>query len=342
MTSPPGPFRLRPKSLGPYLKDPRFWAVQALVIAIAVTHNILESSEELPSDLVDFLPVSFLWIPLLYGSLRYGMAGAIATSAVVLVTSLPNWFYLQRTGTLPQEVSLVAIAVAISLLVGRQTDRRLDAQRSAKDYAAYAVRSQEEERRRLSLDLHDDPVQTLIAVGHELDSLKDLNSQGAMLADARNSIAEVVRKLRDIGSELHPPALDDMGVVSAVRGMLSDLSRKDSFASGFNVNGEPRRLPAETEVAIFRIAQEALRNAARHAAASRVSVDITFAAKEVVLEVLDDGVGFDASGFRYDQRGHFGLLGMKERSEMMGGRFEISSAPGKGTRVAAHLPVLSA
>jgi len=327
--------------LAPAVKDARFWIAQAAVVAISVLHNVLEASPRLPTDLVDILPVSFFWIPLLYVSLRYGLAGSIVTSVVVVGGCLPNWIYAQRAGTLPQELFLVAIAVGVSLLVGGQSDRRLEARRDAEVYAAYAVRTQEEERKRLSLELHDDPVQTLISVCHELDALKNVPARGDALAGIRDSVEVVVGKLRGISAALRPPVLDDMGVVPAIRGLLEEINRNGKSIGALSVSGEQRRLPPDTEVALFRIAQEAVRNAASHAEAAHVRVALEFGVREVGLEVEDDGIGFDPAQSRA-REGHLGLLSMKERAEMNGGRFELSSKLGHGTRVSAHLPIVPA
>ncbi len=330
--------RIRP--VARIFRDPWFWAVQAAVVTIAALHSALEVSPNLPTDLADVLPVSFFWVPLLFAALRFGLAGAATTCAVVVLASLPNWFYLQRVGTLPQELLLVIIACAVSLLVGRQTDSRLEAQKNAQAYAAYAVREQEEERRRLSLDLHDDPIQTLVSACHELDGMISTQpTSPPQLVGVRTSVATVIQKLRDIGTALRPPVLDDMGLVPALRGLLGEYTKEGTFEGGIAVSGEQRRLPGDIELAAFRITQEALRNAAHHAAASHVRASIDFGVSQATLVVEDDGKGFDTPIDSVAKDGHWGLLGMKERAEMMGGSFNLLSQSGKGTRITVHLPV---
>ena len=322
------------------LKDPRFWIIQAAVVAIAVVHNTLEFTPRLPSDLLDVLPVSLLWIPLLFAAIGFGLAGASATSVIAALSSVPNWMLMQRAGTLPQELFLVVIAIGVSLLVGFQTDRRLEAQRNAEAYAAYSVRDQEEERRRLSLDLHDDPIQTLVSVCHDLDGLISVQSPDqSELVDIRSTVASVIHKLRDIGAALRPPMLDDLGLVSALRGMVAEYNKRGSSEASITVSGQERRLPADAELALFRICQESFRNAARHAEATHVRTSIYFGGSQVTLIVEDDGKGFDKPVTSAVNDGHWGLLGMKERAEMMGGKFGLSSRPGKGTRITVHLPV---
>jgi signal transduction histidine kinase len=327
----------RPYPIRTMVKNPTFWGTQLLVVGISVIHNVLESSTHAPTNLTDFLPISFLWVPLIYAAIRFGLLGSVMTSVVTALTSLPNWLYLQSSMTLWQEISMVITALVISLLVGWQTDRVRSAQKRERKYASMAVRSQEEDRKRLSLNLHDDSIQELISACYELDSMKDI-PEPDKLVTVRNSLAAVVQKLREISVSLHPPLLDDLGVVSAVRGLLDDSVNRGVISGRLDITGEPYKLPQDIELTAFRIAQEALRNVERHSQASRARVSITFASREVALEVEDDGIGFDPEDFRDPHEGHLGILGMKERAEMVGGRFELSSKPGKGTTVKAYLP----
>jgi signal transduction histidine kinase len=321
--------------------DPRFWAIQLLVVATAVVHNLLEAPNTMRSDLADFLPVSFLWIPLIYAAMRFGLAGSIATSAVVIVSSLPNWLYFQSPETLPQEISLVVIAASIALVIGRQVDRRSDAQERAKVYAAAAARRQEYDQQQLSLLLHDDAVQTLISACYRIDAMTSRQSQAETdLADLRAEITGVVESLRNIAVDLRPPILDDKGLPSAVQALLNNTAKRRGFESQFSVSGTQLPLPMDTEIALFRIAQEALRNVEKHARANHVQVSVAFTDHTVTLDILDDGVGFDASSRRNGRSGdRLGLVSMKERTEMQGGRLKISSGPGKGTKITATIPI---
>ena len=309
---------------------------QPAVIAIASAHAYLQRLGHTNSDLLHFLPVSLYWIPLVFAALTFGVAGALMTSALAVLASLPNWLLQWDKGMRVEEIFSLGIAVAASILIGWEVDRRREARRSADDYAAAAVRSQEEERRRLSLELHDDSVQELMAICHELDLVEGPSQQKA--AAIRKSVDGVVENLRQMSTSLRPPVLEDLGAVPAVRGMLTEMAREAGFSDKLTVKGEQSRLPGDIELAVFRIAQEALRNVVKHAAASHVLVSIEFIPKEVVLEVSDDGAGFDPRATRGLAEGHLGLLGMKERAEMAGGRLEIHSKPGAGTKVVARLP----
>jgi len=326
-------------------RSPHFWAAQALVAGITAAHDLLEASGAATNSLVDVLPVSFIWVPLMYASLEFGISGAAVTSVLVLLGSITNWLYLQQPEALPHEVSQVLIAVAVSLLIGHQVDVTTEARRRARDYLALAVNRQESERKRISLALHDDSVQTLIAVCHQIDDLKtrpESSSNG--LSDLRASLSSVIHDLRNLSASLRPPVLDESGLVPALRSLLGEVAARAGLLSQFDVEGVQPVLTPEVSEAAYRIVQEALRNVERHARANRVAVDLTFRDDELRLQIIDDGIGFDSaestSSAAADK--HLGLFSMRERAEMLGGHLEISSRPGEGTRILASIPVSAA
>ena len=215
-----------------------------------------------------------------------------------------------------------------------------------KAYTAYVVRAQEEERQRIARELHDDTIQSLVLLCRRLDDLRGTSeslpaSTLDRLQEARETAEEVVAGLRDFTKALRPPILDDLGLVTSVRRLLTDFTERTGIKGQFKVAGEDRRLPPDTELGIFRITQEALRNTESHAEATRIAVTLTFAKDEVRLEVVDNGVGFSRASVSTDftSSGHLGLISMQERAELLGGRLEIKSSPGKGTRVNASVPV---
>ncbi len=161
------------------------------------------------------------------------------------------------------------------------------------------------------------------------------------LKEARKTAEEVVGELRDFTKALRPPVLDDLGVVTSVRRLLADFTERSGIKGQLKVLGANRRLPSDTELGVFRIAQEALRNVERHAEATRATVTITFTKDEARLEVDDNGVGFSMASVSGDftTSGKLGLLSMQERAELLGGKLEIQSSPGNGTRVTASVPV---
>jgi len=219
-------------------------------------------------------------------------------------------------------------------------------QAGLKAYAAYVLRAQEEERQRIARDLHDDSVQALVLLCRKLDQLEFDNDSMTDdlvlgLRDARSHTEEVVGRLRDYSRALRPPILEDLGLVTSIRRLLMDLTAETGAAGSLEVTGEEARLPGDLELGLFRIAQEALRNVSRHARARQVHVELRFAPERLTLTIVDDGEGFSlppdfASLVTND---HLGLVGMRERAEILGGQLQIGARPGAGTRIETVIPV---
>lgn len=218
-----------------------------------------------------------------------------------------------------------AVAVDLSEQVSRDAVRRI-------------VAAQELERRRLARELHDETGQALTSILLGLKSIEDAGDADAARAAARELRDHVVLALQDVrrlALELRPKALDDFGLVSA----LERLAETFQEATGIHVELEAgmsrNRLPEEIETALYRIVQEALTNVVKHAEATRVSVVLTRRDGAVAVIVEDDGRGFDPE--RTDGDG-VGLLGMRERIELLGGRLVVESSPTAGTTLAAEVP----
>ncbi|MBI4303329.1 MAG: sensor histidine kinase, partial [Chloroflexi bacterium] len=218
-----------------------------------------------------------------------------------------------------------------------------------KAYTAYVIKALEEERSRIARELHDDTIQGLIMVCRQLNNVEASGqtlpwSATSNLREAYKAVEEVIIGLRDFTRELRPPTLDDLGIMTSVRRLLTDLTERSRIEGRFKVVGTERRLSPDQELALFRVAQESLRNVEHHARASRVSVTMTFARDESRLDVVDNGTGFATSSASGDftPTGHLGLISMQERIESVGGKLEIESTPGKGTRVSACIPVADA
>lgn len=213
-------------------------------------------------------------------------------------------------------------------------------------YARQILQAQEEERRRIARELHDSPLQSLILLHRELDALEVGNSE--LSDEVRNELAEIRRQAVDIADELRrysrdlrPSILDDLGLLPAVRWLVTDIADRTGIQTDLEVVGDLQRLPPELELGLFRIAQEALRNVERHAQASSVSVILTYREAQIALCIVDDGVGIDRRGDEIQisaENEHLGLLGMRERARLLGGQLTIQPVASGGTRVEATLP----
>lgn len=207
--------------------------------------------------------------------------------------------------------------------------------------------AQEDERRNVARELHDEIGQLLTVVKLDLQTV--LRQPGTValapaLKEGMASIDRVVARVRDLSLDLRPSMLDDLGLLPALRWLVQRQAQHLGAGTEVKLSLPPAlaRLPGEIETACFRIAQEALTNALRHANAHRIEVKLETSAKMWRLTVSDDGAGFDvAAGLQADVAGGgFGLLGMRERAELVGGEFRLDSAPGRGTTVEALFPIL--
>ncbi|HTK88173.1 MAG TPA: sensor histidine kinase [Nitrospiraceae bacterium] len=220
----------------------------------------------------------------------------------------------------------------------RQTHERLQA------LSQRLMHVQEQERRHLSRDLHDEIGQALTAVKMNLQTLQrgsDAPSIAPSLSDSINIIDHIMQHVRDLSLDLRPSLLDDLGLVSAVRWYVTRQAERAGWKVEILAEDSLSHLPADMAVACYRIVQEAITNAMRHAEARHVSVALHKDDRELAIVVRDDGVGFDVmhAQQRAAQGQSLGLLGMEERIRLLEGRLSIHSSPGTGTEVTASIPL---
>ena len=215
------------------------------------------------------------------------------------------------------------------------------AQEGLHDYIGAITAAQEEERTRLARELHDDTIQAVIALKQRVQlaqkSIKD--QSGRQTLTALEDLAEqTVENLRRLTRALRPIYLEDLGLVTALEMLARETGQANHLQVDFQQSGQERRLSREVELALYRIAQEALNNVVHHANAKHAVISIGFE-KEVKLEVTDDGVGFTVpkSPTDFAPSGHFGLLGIRERADLIGAKLELESKAGSGTRLSIRL-----
>ncbi len=212
------------------------------------------------------------------------------------------------------------------------------AQEGLRDYINAITTGQEEERRRLARELHDDTIQALIALKHHVQlaikSVRDPNSR-KVLRELELLAEQTIENLRRLIRALRPIYLEDLGLVTALEMLAQEVEQSSGVRIDLKCVGWERRLDPQVELVLYRIAQEALNNVIRHAHAQRADLRIVFEDRKVILEIEDDGDGFLLPNAPTDfaLQGHFGLLGMRERAELIGARLELYTAPGEGTRV---------
>lgn len=204
------------------------------------------------------------------------------------------------------------------------------------------ISAQEDERRHIARELHDETGQSLTLIRLQL---ADLARRGAMAPEESAECVRLVDRaaahIRALSLSLRPPMLDDLGLVDALEWVLEQQSKAAGWSAHLDADGVGDRYPQEVETACFRIGQEALTNAARYAQATEVKVSVKQVGQTLELTVADNGRGFDLARYRTpeERKKHFGLVSMEERAGLAGGRLEIDTAPGRGTRLRATFPV---
>jgi PAS domain S-box-containing protein len=206
------------------------------------------------------------------------------------------------------------------------------------------ISAQEEQRRSISRDLHDQVVQTLVGISVELSALRHASSKVspvliARIARTQSMVEKSVNIVHRFARELRPAVLDDLGLIPALHAYCTNLTEGKKFKVQLTLFAGVEELPESERTALFRVAQEALANVGRHAKATQVKVNIREIPGAVRMEISDNGRAFDvAQVFGSKNPKRLGLVGMKERMEMVGGTLNIMSAPGTGTTVQADLP----
>jgi signal transduction histidine kinase len=197
---------------------------------------------------------------------------------------------------------------------------------------------QEEERKRIARELHDETSQDLATLLLSIETSANSNPEELKkkLLQMKALTGRTLDSIHRMILDLRPSVLDDLGLTSAIRWVAETRLEPLGVDLTFAVTGQERRLKPEIETTLFRIGQEAISNIARHAEANSVSIALAFAEDHIGLEVEDNGQGFDLNRF---PNGSFGLLGMKERTSLLDGTFAIDSNPGNGTRLAVTIPV---
>lgn len=222
--------------------------------------------------------------------------------------------------------------------------RLLDGERRFRGLARSVWQVQEEERRRLARELHDSIGQTLVGLIHQVERLSGrVQGEGArqLARDVESLARQALDETRELSRLLRPPVLDDLGLEAALAWLARTLGERTGLPVELDCSLDGERLDAELETLVFRVVQEGLSNAIRHAPGSNAVVRVSRGRASLRVEVRDDGPGFDAD--RVLAEGgpvtSSGLRGMRDRVELFGGRLDIRSAPGEGTAVRIELPL---
>lgn len=317
------PLDLARRALHPPWRDPGFWVLQLAVIGLVAGHFAVDVTSNADSAVPAGIPVALLLVPVSYAALRYGVVGSVATTVWAALLWLPDLLLPSDRGHVGNDLIELGLVFAVAVFVGTHIDHENAERARARRFASLLLGAQEKEQRRIAQELHDEPLQLLVHLSRSLDQ--------AGLEESRQEVLDISSRIRAVVAGLRPPALDRLGLVPALRGLTA--SGGPGPQVDLEVSGDGGRLPPDVELAVFRIAQEAVNNAVSHGRPRRVSVAFEQSGGHVRLRVTDDGQGFDPHGA--DRRADsFGLTGMHERAELLGGRLQLTSAPGAGTVVA--------
>ena len=210
--------------------------------------------------------------------------------------------------------------------------------------AAKLLQTQAEERRRVSRELHDDLSQKIAKLQFDVETLEQhlppaLKEMKKRLLTIRDGVETLSNDVRRIAYELHPSALDHLGLAVALRSYIREFSEREGIPVRFTPRKVPAQIPAEVASTLYRIVQEALRNIAKHAGKTSVSIALTGGSNRLSLSVRDNGVGFDLHTVR--DKGGLGLVSMQERARLVHGDFSLDSLPGRGATITVHVPLSS-
>ena len=292
---------------------------------------------------------------LLWAAVRFGLSGLCASLLVVAFLSLSNAiagrgpFVIQSPveNSRSLQIFLMTVSVPLMLLSVLLEERRriTDALRASfhdvRQLAGQLISAQEGERARIARDLHDDIGQRVasfaIALSDTKRQIPDASSPArTMLADLQQQATQLSMDLRHLSHDLHPSALEHLGLVQALRERCREFSQESGVGVRFDVSDTWRDVSDAAGLCLYRVAQEALRNVASHAQARQVTVSLDQLNGRLLMEVADDGRGFDPTVTA--RRSGLGLVSLRERVRMLGGVLDVTAAPDSGTRIVVTLP----
>jgi signal transduction histidine kinase len=291
------------------------------------------------------MPVSSMGHPRIWPPwLAWGIVLAVVLATEFgIMLGLPRVLPAEPSRALEAAVDSVSLTVVLAPVLGWLIVRPLrQSARLRERFLVDLFAAMEDERRRIAVELHDGVGQSLTLLVSGLRSLNDsappdIARRGR---DLRDLADRALRDARHLSQSLRPSLLDDLGLAPAIERIAADVRENHPLAVSVNVDAVAgRRLAGPVESALFRICQEAIANVVRHARATQASILLDLQPRLAVLEIRDNGCGFDPRRLDPTTDGHLGLVGMRERATLLGGELQINSTVGRGTRVIAQIPV---
>ena len=308
-----------------------------LIVAAALVVVVAERQGLLPGNAVSILGIALgvslvVNLGLVYVALR-PLSELELTAARVSAGDLGARVADNRLA----DRDMARVGTTLNTLLDNLTNDRARVRR----LAAQVISAQDEERARVARELHDSTAQMLAAVMLQLGVAARENESPALdarIATVRDMVADALEEVRSLSHTIHPRVLDDLGLAAALEWLARQTRAQELFDVRVIADSDSSLIPPEVGSVLYRVAQEALRNAARHAEARHVELRVRHDATSATLEVTDDGRGFDVRSAE-ERRPGMGLFSMRERVALVNGTLTVTSAPAKGTRVVATIPL---
>jgi len=269
-------------------------------------------------------------------------ARGLVVGTICVANRRPRQFLTEEVDLLTAIGSQIGITIENAKFY--QEQQRM--QENLHSYVQQITRAQEEERKRIARELHDDTTQALVALSHQIEDFAGNNEQLStddigLLKSWREQLRDVLQRVRYFSRDLRPSIVDDLGLLPALEWLTDDIEKQSGIEANLRVVGTQRRLSPEVELLLFRIIQEATNNARRHAEASKIEVCVEFHRGKMVATVTDNGKGFEVPTTlgELSRSGKLGLIGAEERARLLGGSLIVQSEPSEGTTVVIEVPI---
>lgn len=296
-----------------------------------------------------------LFIPFFYASVVFWWKGALFVWSISVLIMLPRIINLSlNPASLIQNILYMTMPLMLVLFVTMELQWRNTVRINAHEreearqiYMAQIFKAQEDERRRIAQELHDETIQSLMIMASSARGLmnneiiktrRDFFEPLKLIQDVALNLSNDMRRL---SLNLRPAILDDMGLLAALNWLIDNLQNDSNIVTQLIIKGEARALKSEEDVMLFRIVQEAMNNIKYHSKATKVEIMLEFLPSQTKLLIWDNGVGFELSEklMEYSSKGKLGLVGMRQRAKAIGGDMVIYSEPGRGTTLAFEFNV---
>jgi two-component system, NarL family, sensor histidine kinase DegS len=288
-------------------------------------------------------------IPIVYGSLTLSWPGGIFAWCLALIWVLPTLLSWWNAPVLINLALLLLPVLLVAIVNGerrwRENEKRyfVEREQARQAYIAKLVETQEAERRRIAQELHDETLQTLMVIANKSEALALSGTEESQIKGnlwIKQEVLQTMDDLRRLSMNLRPSILDNFGLVSGVRWLVNNSNNQNGCQLDVAINGGEQKMSSLSEVTVFRVVQEAINNIQRHAHAKSGTVTLYFEEDRLLLEIDDDGIGFQPPDrlSTFVSRSKLGLIGMEQRILSIGGELHVDSSLGRGTRIWASVP----